>query len=121
LSSHLKVGITVPASFTANYFVVLFKIRKANRQFLGPSLVLCVNICHNDREEDLKSSFEEEKEGIVSEFSDEQYLSMGSILVDEGYGSFDRCCMVIRTVKGQMLAARDVLSKLMITEAQLKA
>jgi len=42
---------------------------------------------------------------------------MGSILVDEGYGSFDLCCMVVRTVKGKMAAARDILSKLMITEA----
>jgi len=42
---------------------------------------------------------------------------MGSILVDEGYGSFERCCMIIRTVKGVMVAAKDVLSKLMITEA----
>ena len=117
MSSHLKVGITVPASFTPDYFVVLFKIRKANRQFLGPSLVLCVSIRQNEQKEDLKSSFEEDKEEGICEFSDEQYLSMGSILVDEGYGSFDRCCMIIRTVKGVMVAARDVLSKLMITEA----
>ena len=42
---------------------------------------------------------------------------MGSNLMDEGFGSFEKCCLVVRTVKGDISEARSVLSKLMISEA----
>ena len=45
---------------------------------------------------------------------------MASILLDEGFGSFDRCSMLIRCLRGDMEKAREVLSKLIISEAQLK-
>jgi len=35
---------------------------------------------------------------------------MASILMDEGYGSFDRCFSLVRTVRGNMDKARDILS-----------
>jgi len=41
---------------------------------------------------------------------------MASILLDEGYGSFERCSMVIRCVSGDMEKARTLLSKLIISE-----
>jgi hypothetical protein len=40
---------------------------------------------------------------------------MGSILYDEGLGSFERCCAVVRVVQGDMEEARSILSKLIIT------
>lgn len=52
-------------------------------------------------------------------FSDEQFSSMASILLDEGFGSFDRCSMLIRCLRGDMVKAREVLSKLIISEASL--
>jgi hypothetical protein len=44
---------------------------------------------------------------------------MASILLDEGFGSFDRCSMLIRCLRGDMVKAREVLSKLIISEASL--
>jgi len=42
---------------------------------------------------------------------------MASILLDEGYGSFERCSMAIRCLRGDMEKAREILSKLIICEA----
>jgi len=44
-------------------------------------------------------------------------MGMGSILLDEGYGSFERCTMAIRTVDGDMEMARSILSKIVFSEA----
>jgi hypothetical protein len=41
---------------------------------------------------------------------------MASILLDEGYGLFERCNKVVRIMSGEMEKARSVLSKLIITE-----
>lgn len=44
---------------------------------------------------------------------------MASILLDEGYGSFERCSMVVRGLRGDMDKARSLLSKIIISEDQL--
>ena len=47
---------------------------------------------------------------------DEKLLGLASILVDEAYGSFDRCYSLIRVVRGDLDLARDLGSKLIIYE-----
>jgi hypothetical protein len=49
-------------------------------------------------------------------FSDDQLLTMASILFDEGYGTFERCSMIIKVLRGDMEKARNLLSKLIIEE-----
>ena len=42
--------------------------------------------------------------------NDEQLLGMGSILFDEGFGTFDRCYNMVRVLRGDLKRARDYLS-----------
>jgi hypothetical protein len=42
---------------------------------------------------------------------------MASILVDEGFGSFERCMNSIRILRGDISRAKEVLSNLIMTEA----
>lgn len=51
--------------------------------------------------------------------SDEKLLGMGSLLVDEGYGSFDRCYNIIRCMRGDIKKARECLSQLIFHECNL--
>ena len=51
-------------------------------------------------------------------YTDEQLLNMGSIVADQGYGSFDRCMLVLRTLRGDIEKARVVLSQITFAEAQ---
>ena len=51
-------------------------------------------------------------------YTDEQLLNMGSIVADQGYGSFDRCMLVLRTLGGDIEKARVVLSQITFAEAQ---
>ena len=44
---------------------------------------------------------------------------MASILCDEGYGSFDRCMLVLRAFRGDIERARKILSQITFSEAQL--
>jgi hypothetical protein len=43
---------------------------------------------------------------------DDKMLGMASMLVDEAYGSFDRCYSLIRVVRGDLNLARDISSQL---------
>jgi hypothetical protein len=44
---------------------------------------------------------------------------MASVLFDEGFGVFERCSKVVRMLRGDIARAKEILSNLMITEAQL--
>jgi hypothetical protein len=50
------------------------------------------------------------------ELDDEKLLGMASILVDEGYGSFDRCYSLIRVLRGDMNKAKEIGSQLIFYE-----
>lgn len=49
-------------------------------------------------------------------YTEQQLLNMGSILNDEGYGSFDRCMLVLRVLRGHIDKARVVLSQITFAE-----
>jgi len=44
---------------------------------------------------------------------------MASILSDEGMGSFDRCMMTLRTLRGDIDHARKILSEIIFAIAQV--
>ncbi len=48
--------------------------------------------------------------------NDEKLLGMASLLVDEGYGSFDRCYNLIRCLRGDIKLARELLSNMIFYE-----
>jgi hypothetical protein len=50
--------------------------------------------------------------------TDEKLLGMASMMFDEGYGTFDRCYAIVRCVRGELSAAREIASQLMFHEAQ---
>jgi hypothetical protein len=51
------------------------------------------------------------------EIPQDTLLGMASMLLDEGYSqSFDRCLKAARCANGEVERARDLLSKVMITE-----
>ena len=41
---------------------------------------------------------------------------MGSVIADEGYGSFDRCMLALRALRGDIEKTRKILSKITFTE-----
>lgn len=43
---------------------------------------------------------------------------MASIMVDEGFGSFERCYSLIRTLRGNLERAKEILSQLIFYECQ---
>jgi hypothetical protein len=53
-------------------------------------------------------------------YSDQQLYHMASILLDEGFGSLERCLNAVRILRGDIGRAKEILSNLMITEAQLR-
>ena len=55
----------------------------------------------------------------IDVYSDQQLFNMASILCDEGYGSFDRCMLVLRAFRGDIERARKILSQITFSEAQL--
>jgi len=42
--------------------------------------------------------------------NDEQILGVGSVLLDEGYGSFERCYNVSRAVRGNLRRQGNILA-----------
>ena len=62
---------------------------------------------------------QEQIERGIDVYSEQQLLNMGSILADEGFGSFDRCMMVLRTLRGDIENSRKLLSSLTFAEMQI--
>ena len=75
---------------------------KTGTAYIGQPLTAFVRVLPSLRQSSLKYS--------TTEYSDEQMLGMASILMDEGYGNFERCYQLVRTVRGNMEKARDILS-----------
>ena len=106
-----------------------------NERYIGPTLCLFVKVIKrqdaaeeissfapesNVRDVQLNGTVEKQMELIrqgVDVYSDGQLFNMASILCDEGYGSFDRCMLVLRTLRGDIVRARKILSQLTFTEA----
>jgi len=73
------------------------------------------------------SSFAKEESSLITndpqslsetEISEVQLFSMSSDLMDEGYGSFDRCFSALRVARGDLTQAKAILSSLMIAEGE---
>lgn len=120
-SGNLNLKLQIPAVFDQNNLIMMFKLRTNKKVFVGPTLVLHVKIVpavevssFDDgqfQEELPKSGNESEllKKGL-DVYSEPQLLNMGSILLDEGYGDFERCMSVIRVLRGDIVRAREILS-----------
>ena len=64
LTSDLEVNLQIPKDYPNNHLIVLLKIKSANRVYVGPTLVLFIQLKNplkpqNDLLSELKSSFEE--------------------------------------------------------------
>jgi len=66
---------------------------------------------------------EREKKQVVNpddltqfKLNDDSFAAMASILYDEGYGSFDRCFSVVKSVRGNLDLARERLTQLVFVE-----
>jgi len=53
-------------------------------------------------------------------YNEQQLLNMGSILCDEGYGSFDRCMLTLRALRGDIERARKTLTQITFAEAEVQ-
>ena len=55
---------------------------------------------------------EKEDQILKLEMDDEKQLGIASILVDEGYGQFERCYNASRCLRGDIKKARELLSNI---------
>ena len=132
-TGELKLRVKIPEDYTANHLILLLKI-KQGKKFIGPTLMLFAKIIKRrssqeefssfDVEDDFASqnSVERELKQInagVDVYSEQQLLNMASILSDEGMGSFDRCMMTLRTLRGDIEQARKILSEIIFAVAQV--
>ena len=51
-------------------------------------------------------------------YNEQQLMNMASILFDEGLGSFDRCMLTLRALRGDIDQARQILREIMFTAAK---
>ncbi|TNV79687.1 hypothetical protein FGO68_gene1735 [Halteria grandinella] len=111
------VNIFLPKNIAESHQIVMFRIRD-KKEYIGQPLIAFIKI---DKDTLNRSSLRESvllKHG-QPEFSDEKLLSMASILVDEGYGSFDRCYALVRALRGDIGKARETMSQLIFYECGL--
>ena len=105
--------IDIPKASDLDDFFVLFYRLKTKKAFVGPNLILFVKLTGEKESLKEKSSFDLPEENK----SEPQLLEAASNLMDEGFGTFERCLLASKMLNGDLTKARDVLSNLMITEA----
>ena len=130
-SGELKLNIDIPAEFDSSSLVMVLKLKANKKVFVGPTLILYVKINSYDDDQEyepnLSESNLEKMEQMLREvkrgkdaFNEPQLLNMGSVLLDEGYGDFERCMSVVRVLRGDIVRAREILSQLTYSEAKLQ-
>jgi len=93
-------------------FFVLFYRLKSKKGLFGPNLVLFVKLIGGNQVGE-KSAFDLPEPAKT----ESQLFEIASDLMDEGFGSFERCLLCSKMLNGDITKARDVLSNLMIVEA----
>ena len=132
----LNVRVRLPENYKANHLILMFKLKDGKRH-VGPNLLLCAKIINRKVVEEEVSAFAMENDldnvrgqgGLQNQlkmikrgidvYTEQQLLNMGSIAADEGFGSFDRCMLLLRTLRGDIDKARKILSRIMVAESQL--
>ena len=132
----LNVRVRLPENYKANHLILMFKLKDGKRH-VGPNLLLCTKIINRKVVEEEVSAFAMENDldnvrgqgGLQNQlkmikrgidvYTEQQLLNMGSIAADEGFGSFDRCMLLLRTLRGDIDKARKILSRIMVAESQL--
>ena len=109
----------------AGHGVIMFRILDEKHIIMGDAkednMVLFVKFDPGSGEEAEALDNEDGGNEVPSsrKLSEGQVMAMASILLDEGYSqSFDRCHKAVISCDGSIEAARDVLSKITITENQ---
>merc|ERR1712183_161960 len=98
----LQVKIDVPGDpALGDYFTLMFKIKAQKKEFIGPDFILFVKLTEPLR----KSDFEEP----IDIKTEAENFEIASDLVDEGFGSFDRCLRAVRMSNGNLQESREVL------------
>ena len=130
----LKLRVRIPEDFKTNHLILMLKL-KQGKTCVGPNLLLFIKIIKRMASDEEVSSFalENNNEDALSQgslgkqlrlinagvdvFSEQQLLHMGSLLSDEGYGSFDRCMLTLRALRGDFERAKKTLSRITFAEA----
>jgi hypothetical protein len=124
----IKLRIKIPESYNENHLILVLKLKQNNQKFVGPTLMMFAKIIKRRSSQEEFSSFDVEEERMSESslekelrllkagndvYNEEQLFSMASILMDEGMGSFDRCMMTLRALRGDIQKARSILSEIM--------
>ena len=110
----------IPEEYTANHLILMLRL-KSKKRFLGPLMFLFIKIIKRldksieesafDLQSDRSDNSQVDKnlrliQKGIDVYSEQELFNMGSILCDEGYGSFDRCMLVLRVLRGDIERAR---------------
>ena len=141
-SSNLQIRVRIPKDSEHHYMMMLLKIKTNQKMYVGPNLVAFIKVIDmaKARQDErrlldksksaelasssLQISQFQQNEVLIRKghdvYTDQELLHMASVLLDEGFGSLERCLNAIRILRGDIGRAKEVLSNLMITEAQLR-
>lgn len=96
----------------------MFRLRLPN-SYIGQPLVAFLRLNQKPIAQSISQSVVKNSQAAdFSSLTDEKLLGMASMMFDEGYGTFDRCYAIVRCVRGELSAAKEITSQLMFHEAQ---
>jgi len=95
----------------------MFRLRLPN-SYIGQPLIAFLRLNQKPIAQSSSQSFVKNSQADFSNMTDEKLLGMASMMFDEGYGTFDRCYAIVRCVRGELSAAKEITSQLMFHEAQ---
>ena len=113
-------NVFIPADGLAtSYLALMFRLRLPN-SYIGQPLVAFLRLNPKPIAQSISQSVsvKNSQAADFSNMTDEKLLGMASMMLDEGYGTFDRCYAIVRCVRGELSAAKEITSQLMFHEAQ---
>lgn len=112
-------NVYIPAEgLPSSYLALMFRLRLPN-SYIGQPLVAFLRLNQKPIAQSISQSVVKNSQAAdFSSLTDEKLLGMASMMFDEGYGTFDRCYAIVRCVRGELSAAKEITSQLMFHEAQ---
>ena len=85
----------------AESMIVVFKLRTATEDLIGPTLINYIKILPADQ-----------SQGSAKRSSEAELIVIGQALSEQGYGELRRCLNVIDTLEGDIDEAKKILTQI---------
>lgn len=129
----LQMTIELPSDYKSDHLLVLFKLRSETGVYFGASLLVVIKVNHRQKPcVSLKQSLFQNLTDIneinsvvkhskrCDSHTDHDLFQLAEMLSQRGHGTFNRCLLVVRAMRGDYSKSESFLDKILSCESTIE-